>query len=173
VLANRFQPLEPYTPGAPVKARDLESAQTVVLEPVHDLDARLAGIFHPSLLTIFAIVEHEGHRLAAGEFVQGRTVAAVFGGEPCHPRRAAEIVSEIADGVAELHARGVCHGAISTDSILITAKGKAKLVLTRAGGGTEAGDVRALVAVLEQISGKPAPQTQTESAAVLSALLRA
>ena len=74
---------------------------------------------------MFAVVEHAGRTLAATEFVQGRSLKALFAGEPCHPRRAAEIVSELADGVAELHARGIVHGNITQTSAMLTAKGKA------------------------------------------------
>jgi serine/threonine protein kinase len=173
VLANRFHPLEPYAPGRPIKARDQETAQTVILHPVRNLDPRLAGIFHPSLLTVFAIVEHDGQSLAACEFVPARPLDAVFGGERCHPRRAAQIVSEIADGVAELHGRGIVHGGISSASVLVTAKGRARLSLVSAVGGTEADDVGALITILEGISGKSFGEIRTDSAAVLSALLRA
>jgi hypothetical protein len=95
LIANRFVPLG--TTPAGIKARDQETAQTVVLIDVRHLDPRVAGIFHPALITVFAIVEHAGRELAATEFVQGRSLKEIFAGEPCHPRRAAEIVSELAD----------------------------------------------------------------------------
>lgn len=174
MIADRFQPLEPYTPGHPVRARDQQTAQTVVLQPVREADRGLIGIFHPGLFAIFDVVEHDGRWLAACEFAPARALPAVLGGDRCHPRRAREIVAEIADGVAELHARGVCHGAITVNSVWLTAKGKSKLTLhDAAAGGSEAGDVRALVAVLGAIAGGDAADFATESAAVLSALLRA
>lgn len=173
LIARRFQPLGKVEEGGALRARDLETAQTVVLHPVADFDRRLVGIFHPSLLTIFEVVEHDGRLLAASEFVPARTLEAVLGGDRCHPRRAAEIVSELADGVAELHGRGITHGAISIGSVWLTAKGKAKLTLVdAAGGGSESADVRALRAILEAISARPFSDLHTESAAVLSALLR-
>lgn len=173
MIANRFQPLDAYTPGRPARARDQQTAQTVVLHPVRDFDRGLVGIFHPGLFAIFALAEHDGQWLAACEFAPARTLPAVLGGDRCHPRRAREIVAEIADGVAELHARGVCHGAITVNSVWLTAKGKSKLTLHDAvRGGSEAGDVRALVAVLGAISGGTVEPIETDSAAVLSALLR-
>ena len=51
--------------------------------------------------------------------------------------RAREIVSELADGVAELHARGIVHGNITQTSAMLTTKGKARLSLTSAIGGDE------------------------------------
>lgn len=171
MIANRFVPLE--TTAAGIKARDQETAQTVLLVDVRHLDARLAGVFHPALVTIFAIVSHDGRTLAATEFVQGRSLKELFGGEPCHPKRAAEVVGELADGVAELHARGIVHGNITQASALLTAKGKARLSLTSAIGGDEALDVDALKLVLKTIGGHPGEGVHAaKSAAVLAATLR-
>src|SRR5262245_5808646 len=96
MIAGRFEKLG-YV-GTAIKARDNETAQTVLLVDVRNLDGRLAGVFHPALQSIFAIVEDNGRTLAAAEFVHARTLAETFGGEHCHPKRAAEIVAELADG---------------------------------------------------------------------------
>src|SRR5688572_30288606 len=114
MTANRFVPIE--TTPAGTKARDQEPAQTVLLVDVAHLDPRLAGIFHPALVAIFAIVDYAGRTVAATELVQGRSFFDLFHGEPCHPRRAAEMVAELADGVAELHARGIVHGNVTQKS---------------------------------------------------------
>lgn len=171
MIANRFVLIE--TTPAGLKARDQDTAQTVVLVDVEHLDPRLAGVFHPALITIFAIVEHAGRTLAATEFVQGRSLKDLFHGDPCHPRRAAEIVCELADGVAELHARGIVHGNITQASAILTAKGKARLSLTSAIGGEEALDVNGLRLVLKTIGGNPSHDvSHAQSAAVLAAALR-
>ena len=97
----------------------------------------------------------------------------MFAGEPCHPRRAAQIVSELADGVAELHARGIVHGNITQATAILTAKGKARLSMTSAIGGDEILDVNALKLVLKTIGGRPdAEVNNTLSAAVLAGTLR-
>lgn len=171
MIANRFHILE--TTSAGIKARDCETAQTVVLVDVSHFDERLAGLFHPALITIFAVVKHQGRTLAATEFVQGRSLKELFAGEPCHPRRAAEIVSELADGVAELHSRGIVHGNITQASALLTAKGKARLQLTSAIGGDESLDLNGLKLLLKTIGGRPSEDVNTtQSAAVLAAALR-
>jgi tRNA A-37 threonylcarbamoyl transferase component Bud32 len=171
MIASRFTPIE--TTPAGIKARDNETAQTVVLVDVNHIDPRVVGIFHPALITIFTIVEYAGRTLAAAEFVQGRSLKQLFAGEPCHPRRAAEIVSELADGVAELHARDVVHGNITQVSAILTSKGKARLSLTSAIGGEEVLDVNALKLVLKTIGGHSSDDiTNAQSAAVLAAALR-
>lgn len=139
MIANRYQPLEAARPGTPQRARDQKTAQTVMLREVgpiaeEQLGAALrrmrsaTGIFHPSLITLFDVTEvAPGKLLLAYEFVPAQSIRQLTGGQPFHPRRAAELMSEIADAVAELHARPLIHGAISADTVLVTMKGKAKL----------------------------------------------
>jgi len=173
VIANRYEPLEPLKAGAPIRARDMQTAQTVVLQAVRPLDPRLVGIFHPSLLTIFDIFFQGGARLAACEFVPSKTLRVVMSGQPLNAKRAAEIVAEVANGVAELHGHGLTHGGISVDSVLLTDKGKAKLNLVDALDATEEDDVRLLVALMSELTGKEHPELASmTSAAVLAAHLR-
>lgn len=171
MIAARFEKLG-YA-GTAIKARDHETAQTVLLVDVRDLDPRLAGIIHPALQSIFAIVDDRGRTLAATEFVHARTLAQTFGGEHCHPKRAAEVIAELADGLAELHSRDIAHGNISDHTTLLTAKGKAKLVLTSATGGSEQIDLRALKTLFVAIGGKLTPDSAgAQSAVTFAALLR-
>ncbi len=138
LVAGRYQPLDTPRPGAPQRARDLQTAQTVLLRDVRlprdSADEALAraqaasGIFHPSLVTLFDVYpQPNGRVLLAYEFVPAQSVAQVSGGHPFNARRAAEILTEVGDAAAELHARGIPHGGISQASVLITMKGKAKL----------------------------------------------
>ena len=59
MIASRFTPIE--TTPAGIKARDNDTAQTVVLVDVNHLDPRVVGIFHPALITNFAIVDLLDH----------------------------------------------------------------------------------------------------------------
>jgi serine/threonine protein kinase len=138
LIAGRYQLLDAPRPGAPQRARDLQTAQTVLLRDVRlprdSPDEALAranaakGIFHPSLVTLFDVQpQPDGRVLLAYEFVPAQSVAQVTGGHPFNPKRAAEIVTEVADAAAELHARDIPHGGISQGSVIITMKGKAKL----------------------------------------------
>jgi tRNA A-37 threonylcarbamoyl transferase component Bud32 len=171
MIAGRFTILEQTAAG--IRARDNDTAQTVLLVDVSHLDERLVGIFHPALITIFTIFQYAGRTMAATEFVHGRSWKAVFQGEPCHPRRAAELVAELADGVAELHARGLVHGNITQTSAILTAKGKARLSLTSAIGGDDVLDINALKLLLKTIGGKPSQDVgAAQSVPVLAALLR-
>lgn len=173
MIAGRFQPLGRVEEGGALRARDLETAQTVTLEPTARLGNQFTLIFHPALLTVFAIVDQDGQCFAAQEFVAGQTLERVVGAGFLHPRRAAAIVSEIADGVAELHARQLTHGNISTRTVFLTAKGKARLSLAAAEPLDEPADLQALRSLLDRISGREHPHLrEATSAAVMAAILR-
>ena len=81
-------------------------------------------------------------------------------------------------GIPAIPLKGVAlarriHGDITARSALLTAKGKAKLTLTSASGGSEQADVRALKTLFVSIGGKLTPDSAgAESAAALAALLR-
>ncbi len=82
-------------------------------------------------------------------------------------------MSQLADGVAELHAREITHGNITQTSALLTAKGKARLSLTSAIGGDAILDVNALKLVLKTIGGHPSDDVNAaQSVVILAAALR-
>jgi serine/threonine protein kinase len=204
LIAGRFQPLEQAKPGSPRRARDLETAQTVLLREFDLLPASADAaigharaakrIFHPSLVTLFDIYLQGTERmLLTYEYVPAQTLAQLSGGRPLNPRRAAEILVEVADAVATLHAHGVAHGAISQLSVLVTMKGKAKLDRVadpslNTSSATMASDLGALGSLLNELVGKPPAGTPgmqaigvaveraktgtLESAATFAALLR-
>lgn len=173
MIANRYDPLEVTPAGAAVKARDMQTAQTVMLRPITRVDERLCGLFHPAVVAIFDIVRDGRATFAACEFVQGRSLRLIMGGQPFNSRRASEIVAEIADAVADLHARGIFHGAITIDTVLLTTKGKAKLDLVHATDSNESADVDQLRGLYAALVGHGEPALATAgSAAVLAASLR-
>jgi serine/threonine protein kinase len=170
MIAGRYHPLETSRPGVPVRARDQQTAQTVWLREVTVApeERRLAalerargsrGVFHPSLIALFEVMDVPPNRmLLAYEFVPAQSIRQMSGGQPLHPKRAAEMMSEIADGVAELHARKLVHGAINLDTVLVTLKGKAKLdrladpSLGMPEGSDERADIGAIMTVLGELT---------------------
>lgn len=169
LIAARFQPLDAARPGQPLRVRDLQTAQTLLLREADLPDdrrdavlahaARVKGVFHPSLVTLFDVVPADDARVwLAYEYVAAQPLIQVSGGQPLHARRAAELMAEIADAVAELHARDAAHGAISQHTVLVTMKGKAKL--DRAGDPStvdaqQAVDLEALGSLLDTLAARP------------------
>ena len=80
------------------------------------------------------------------EFVVGTPLSHEMAGGRVHPRRAMEIATQIADALAEAHARGLIHGDIRPDTIFVTQKGSAKLLDFGMSRWTRGGAVRARAA---------------------------
>ena len=82
---------------------------------------------HPNTITVFDVGEHEGRVYIVFEYLKGRSLRSEMAGRAMNVRRAVEMAIQIADAVAEAHAAGFMHRGLSPDSIVITAKGNAKI----------------------------------------------
>ena len=82
---------------------------------------------HPNTITVFDVGEHEGRVYIVFEFLKGRSLRSEMAGRAMNVRRAVEMAIQVADAVAEAHAAGFMHRGLSPDSIVITAKGNAKI----------------------------------------------
>ena len=82
---------------------------------------------HPNAITVFDVGEHEGRVYIVFEFLKGRSLRSEMAGRAMNVRRAVEMAIQIADAVAEAHAAGFMHRGLSPDSIVVTAKGNAKI----------------------------------------------
>jgi serine/threonine-protein kinase len=87
----------------------------------------LTSLSHPNVTTLFDVGEHEGRVYFAFEFQKGQSLRAEAAGRAMNVRRAVEIAIQIADAVADAHAAGFVHGGLSPESIVISAKGRAKI----------------------------------------------
>ena len=144
--------------GDVYRARDTRLGRTVALRRVTGLDderlrnrllseARaLTDLSHPFVATLFEAGDDNGQLYLATEFVPGDTLTRLVGGRPLHPRRAAELAAQIADGLAEAHSRGFVHGDVRPENIIVTPKGQAKLLELGLAPYTRAGASRASAA---------------------------
>lgn len=135
---NLLERLDPAGPGELYRARDTRLGRTVAVrllprdftdDPATLLEkARgVATLSHPNVITLFEVGEHEGRVYLAFEFVKGQSLRAEMAGRPVNVRRAIELAVQIADAIADAHAAGFVHGGLSPDSIMVTAKGHAKI----------------------------------------------
>ena len=62
------------------------------------------------------------------------------------PRRALDLAIQIADAVADAHADGIIHGDLRPETIIVTAKGSAKVLDFGMAPWTRGGRARARVA---------------------------
>ena len=137
---NLLERLDPAGPGELFRARDTRLGRTVAVrllpaqfgDPVarRELTERaraLIALSHPNVTTVFDVGEHDGRVYLVFEFLKGQPLRAEMAGRPMNVRRALELAIQIADGVADAHASGYVHGGLSPDSIVVTAKGHAKI----------------------------------------------
>ncbi|HET7218149.1 MAG TPA: serine/threonine-protein kinase, partial [Vicinamibacterales bacterium] len=167
--------------GDVYRARDLKVGRTVALmEPPPDLtaapgarerfiaDARAAAALnHPNIATLWDVVEQDGRCYLAYEFAAGPSLRDEMGGRAVNMRRAIEIAAQISDALAEGHSRGLIHGDLRPENVVVTPKGSVKILnfgLTR---WTVGGRARAAAAQAGGITDDPygiAPYLSPEQA---------
>src|SRR3954470_78976 len=128
--------------GEMFRARDTRVGRTVAIKIVGSQlagdpatlarlveDATLAAqLSHPNIATLWELGEADGRTYLAYEFAAGRRLSDEAGGTAMPLRRALDLAVQIADGVAEAHAHGIIHGDLRPDTIIVTAKGSAKIL---------------------------------------------
>jgi serine/threonine protein kinase len=130
--------LEPAGPGDLYRARDTHRGRTVAVrllprgftaDPATLVqNARsLISLSHPNVITLFDVGEHDGRVFLVFEFLKGQSLRAEMAGRPLNVRRALDLAVQMTDAVADAHAAGFVHGGLSPDSVVVTAKGHAKI----------------------------------------------
>jgi two-component system LytT family response regulator len=87
-----------------------------------------AALAHPAVSTVFEIDEADGATFIAMELVRGRPLSTLLAETPIAPARALELAVEVADGLAEAHARGVVHRDLKPKNVMLTDSGHAKII---------------------------------------------
>ena len=127
--------------GTVYRARDTRVGRTVAVrvlgEPSADaaLRARFVAeatpftqISHPNVASLFDVGEHHDFLYLVYEFVPGERLGELAAGRPLNLRRALDVCAQAADGLADAHSFGRCHGALTPSSIVITPKGRVKIL---------------------------------------------
>ncbi len=83
---------------------------------------------HPSIATLFDVGEENGSYFFVFEHAPGETLRAAIAGSPLNLRRAVDLGTQLADALAEAHALGFVHGALGPDTIVLTQKGRLKIL---------------------------------------------
>jgi serine/threonine protein kinase len=88
----------------------------------------VASLNHPSIVTLYAIEDHEGTRFLAMELVDGETLATCVapGGLPV--ARILELSIPIADALVAAHERGVVHRDLKPGNVMVTREGRVKVL---------------------------------------------
>jgi serine/threonine protein kinase len=105
-----------------------------------------ATLSHPNIATLFDSGEIAGRTYLVYEFVSGVSLRQEMGGRAVNPRRALELGIQIADALAEAHSRDIVHGDLRPETIMVTAKGSAKILDCGLSPWTSGGQARAAAA---------------------------
>ncbi len=88
----------------------------------------LSRLNHPSIETVYDLGEDGGVDYLVLEFVPGETLAARLARGRIPEREAADLGAQVAEALAEAHERGVLHRDLKPGNIMVTPKGRVKVL---------------------------------------------
>ena len=92
-------------------------------------EARMASkLNHPNIATIFEIGEAAGNPYIVMEYVEGETLSARIGDGPLDLASIVQIGTQAAEALSEAHECGIVHRDIKSSNIMITDRGKVKVL---------------------------------------------
>jgi serine/threonine-protein kinase len=92
-------------------------------------EARMASqLNHPNIATIYEIGEAVGNPYIVMEYVEGETLADRLADGPLDLATIIEVGEQAAEALSEAHERGVAHRDIKPSNIMITDRGKVKVL---------------------------------------------
>ncbi len=92
-------------------------------------DAFLASsVVHPGIARVYDVGEHDGQPFFAFEYVEGQTLADRPARGPLPIVEAVTMAIAISDALAEAHARGLVHLDLSPARVVITGRGRPKIL---------------------------------------------
>jgi two-component system, LytTR family, response regulator len=87
-----------------------------------------ASLTHPAISVVYEIDQAEGATFIAMELVRGEPLAVLLARGALDPARALDLALEVAEGLAEAHARGIVHRDLKPSNIMVTESGRAKII---------------------------------------------
>ncbi len=88
----------------------------------------LSRLNHPGIATLFDFDTQESTDFLVLEFVPGQTLAALLAGGPLPESRARAIALEVGEGLEAAHEQGIVHRDLKPGNIIITPRGRAKVL---------------------------------------------
>ncbi len=122
-----------------------------------------AALHHPSVITVYDVVEDDGAPVIVMELIEGESLAEIIRVNVRLPwRRVAELGAAMADALGEAHAAGIVHRDLKPANVLIAGR---RVVITDFGIAQRAGEH--VAGIPGEVSGTPAFMSpeQAENAA--------
>ena len=88
----------------------------------------IAALDHPNICPIYEVAEEDGTRFIVMQYVEGETLAVKTQRKPLELRESVDIAVQVADALSEANARGIVHRDIKPQNIMVSARGKAKVM---------------------------------------------
>ncbi len=117
----------------PVAIKTLLSSPVLLAEddrlPRFLREAKAASrLQHPSIVTIHQYGVQGDTRFIVMEYVEGRTLKRIIGGQPMHINQVCEIAMQVADGLAMAHEKGIIHRDLKSENVMVTSRGLVKIL---------------------------------------------
>jgi serine/threonine protein kinase/tetratricopeptide (TPR) repeat protein len=88
---------------------------------------RLSALNHPNIASVYDVLEHDGEIFLVMEYVEGQTLRQRLY-QPISISQFFEIGIQCADALTAAHERGILHGDIKPENIMLTQAGQVKLL---------------------------------------------
>src|SRR2546427_4608260 len=115
-------------------------------------EARAAArLDHPNICAIYEVSEDDGRSFIVMQHVEGETLDNRMKRKPLNLSESLSIATHVADALAEAHSHGIIHRDIKPSNIIITPRGKVKVLdfgLAKIVSGDVAVDTEAETAML-------------------------
>ena len=89
---------------------------------------KLMALRHPNVAQVYELIDVDGVRALACEWVAGDSLAKRIAAGPIPVDDVTEIIAQVANGLAAAHARDLLHGDIKPSNITLCADGTVKVV---------------------------------------------
>lgn len=124
--------------GRAFLALDTRLQRRVVLKEVRDVgdggeDAALAearvagGLASPHVVAVYDAFRRRGSWVLILEHAEGGSLEAALREGRVDPPRAAQLLRDVIEGVAAVHAKGIVHGDLKPQNVLLDAEGRARI----------------------------------------------
>ena len=88
----------------------------------------VAALSHPNILAVHDIGTHDGTPYMVTELLEGETLRERLQGGVLSPRKAIEIATQIAHGLAAAYDKGIIHRDLKPENIFLTKDGRVKIL---------------------------------------------
>jgi dipeptidyl aminopeptidase/acylaminoacyl peptidase len=87
-----------------------------------------AALNHPNVVAVYDVHIDGDTPYVVSELLEGETLRAALTRGPLPPRRAVDIATQVAAGLAAAHQKGIVHRDVKPENIFLTNDGRAKLL---------------------------------------------